>query len=200
MGKSNPKQLIVEGKEDLYAIACLMETYVDWPADPDLAPVNIQVGKSVDEILKKEFLTTQLKAPNLGTLGIVIDADISATGRFQSIVASLRDMVEGFPNGLPSSGLIVETNIGKRFGLWIMPDNRQEGAIETFLSLLVPEAASILWSYAVSSSEQALQHGASYKPTHFQKRQCTAFWLGKIRPASRSDEQSLGEFWTITRR
>ncbi len=174
MGKNNPKQLIVEGNEDLFSIACLMKAHIDWPDQPN-APVNIQVKGSVSEILKREYLTTQLKAPNLETLGIVIDADTSPIGHFQSIVTSLSEMVGEFPDRLPTSGLIVQTQMGKRFGLWIMPDNEQEGAIETFLSLLVPEKASDLWMHAISSSKQALQHGATYIPTHFQKAAMHSF-------------------------
>ena len=71
-------KLIVEGSEDLYAIAELMKHHVTWPdkqTDTEKWPVHIVLGKSADEILNQQYLALNVKEPGLKALGVMLDAD-----------------------------------------------------------------------------------------------------------------------------
>jgi Protein of unknown function (DUF3226) len=45
----------------------------------------------------------------------------------------------------------------KRLGIWIMPDNRSEGSLETFLRHLVPDQSEPAWKHAIESVEAAAE-------------------------------------------
>lgn len=91
-------------------------------------------------LLKSLPVTIRATVPT-HTLGIIVDADIHAAGRWQRIRQILVDEgYENLPETCPDSGLIVSTNdILPRFGLWIMPNNREEGIIESFIRQLIHE-------------------------------------------------------------
>lgn len=102
------------------------------------------VGSKPDEqgihsLLRSLPVTIRATDPT-NTLGIVVDADISATGRWQRIRQILtsegyRTVPDTFPNGL----IIPTNNVLPRFGLWIMPDNQEVGIIENFIRQLIHE-------------------------------------------------------------
>ena len=43
------------------------------------------------------------------------------------------------PQELPEKGLIVDTLNGIKFGIWMMPDNKMRGMLETFLAEIISE-------------------------------------------------------------
>ena len=137
MGRPNPKQLIVEGPDDLFAVAGLMSGHVDWPKGKKNAPVWIVNGGGVDKILERDYLPVVLKTPGLATLGVMLDADTNPQGRY----ASFRNLCSGFfpdlPGAMPINGLIAE-NPGQRIGLWIMPDNTLAGHSKHFCAIWFP--------------------------------------------------------------
>ena len=137
MPAPKPSQLIVEGYEDLYAVVGLMSAHIEWPEDKRQAPVNIEIGKSVSEILEDGYLTTILRKPGVRNTGIMFDADTSPKGRYESVRHICMKLFPALPVELPTSGLIVENVEQQRLGIWIMPDNSSEGSLETFLKYLV---------------------------------------------------------------
>ncbi|WP_375340360.1 DUF3226 domain-containing protein [Okeania sp.] len=44
-----------------------------------------------------------------------------------------------FPKNLPETSLIHNTNYGVKFGVWMMPDNKMCGMLETFFTYMIPE-------------------------------------------------------------
>lgn len=140
------KLLLVEGDFDKYFIGELLRQTPN-----EVGEINIEPFKKKDEVGSKPdeqgiysllgSLPVTIRATDpTNVLGIVVDADISVTGRWQRIQQVLTN--EGY-KGLPDTflnGLIIPTNdVLPRFGLWIMPDNQDEGVIENFIRQLIHE-------------------------------------------------------------
>ena len=143
---------MVEGTDDLFAIAGLMKAHIDWPDDPPKWPVFILDGKGVDKIAG--LLTAEIKAEKVQSFGLVLDADINAGGRYQRIRQLCSELFPSLPDEQPVEGLVVD-NGEKRFGVWLMPDNLSGGDLETFLRFLVPNGKEPLWTHACDAVHRA---------------------------------------------
>ena len=86
-----------------------------------------------------------------------------------------------FPKKFPSTGLIREIN-GIKFGVWIMPDNQQEGMLETFLSFMVEDKNETIWQYAQGVVKEAKNKGAAFKDSHFDKANIYTFLAWQDEP------------------
>ena len=171
MGEKYPKWLLVEGKNDVPAIASFMGHWTAWlgPKDKDKWPVYIEAAGSDGELLAEGYLSNQLKRSGMEALGMVIDANGNCAGRWQRVRQLCSGFFSAMPEKLPLSGLI-HTEPGKpRFGLWVMPDNTSSGMIETFLRLLVPNQNDPVWLYAQDAAKTAKERGAPYKDVHVHK-------------------------------
>ncbi len=175
------KRLLVEGTDDLYAIAELIGHHVEWPSRKEHAPVRIEWRDGVENILDEDTIPVRLKAPDTDILGVVIDADDEIDRRWRRISTLCAPFFSNIPIDLPPGGLITKNEVGKYFGIWIMPDNQKHGMLETFLRYLVPGNQASLWSYAERSTGEALNHGANYKSLHSDKAQIHT-WLAWADP------------------
>jgi hypothetical protein len=72
------------------------------------------------------------------------------------------------PEEMPDTGLVVDHE-GMRFGAWIMPDNKSDGDLETFLRYLVPNGGEATWKYAEDSVARARAMGAKCRAVHVAK-------------------------------
>jgi hypothetical protein len=148
----HPKRLLVEGLNDLHSVVSIMGEFVNWPKPKDQTPVGIEDMGSWDQVLDVEAISVRLKNPEVQILGLIFDANDSLAARYRSF----REICQGFdiPEQIPPDGLVVSSS-EKRLGLWIMPDNRSEGYLETFLRGLVPPQSRALWQHAVASTDTA---------------------------------------------
>ena len=128
-----PKILIVEGQDDKFSVISLMKHHIEWPENMEGWPVYVEVSFSVEEILTQGYLTAQVKAGHLQTMGVMLDADDHSAGRYQRLKDLLKQLFPGLPEGIAGDGLITENDDKKRLGIWIMPDNASEGCMEVFL-------------------------------------------------------------------
>jgi len=165
----NPNKLFVEGHDDLRSVVGLMRHHVKWSEKKTDAPVWIEIGSGVTKILQKEYLSTLMKDPSSKVLGVMLDADLDAGSRYDSFRKLCLDFFPTIPKTLPESGLIVDNSDGKRLGLWIMPDNASQGAMEMFLKFLVPPTEHNGWEHAVKSTLEAKTIGCKYKECHLDK-------------------------------
>ncbi len=190
-GKAKPNQLIVEGYDDLYSVVGLMRHHVPWPADPAEAPVNIQIGKSADEILEDGYLTALLKSPTVKRLGVMFDADDKpAAGRYTSIRKQCLDIFPSLPATMPSIGLVAQNTEQKRLGVWIMPDNLSPGDLETFLRYFVPDQSESVWKSATVAVIEARKLGACWRDCHQAKANLYT-WLAWQDPPSQKPGEAL---------
>lgn len=169
MDNFKPKQLIVEGAEDLFVVVGLMEHYITWPRGAREAPVHIEQGNGADEILRTGYITTKLKESGLQTLGIMLDADESFDGRVRRIYSLCRPIFPAIPEAFPKQGLIVDGDDGLRFGVWIMPDNSSHGMLESFLRGFVPTSSTPLFAHAESTVAAAMEMGCPCHRAHIDK-------------------------------
>lgn len=133
--------LFVEGKGDgnvIYAIAqhnCIGDKFEIESEGSD------GQAKLTFEIYVNE------NASKVKSIGIVIDADLSATSRWQSIRNILIETNNyTVPKDIPTEGLVLEPNKENkpRVGVWIMPNNKDKGMLEDFLALLTKENDPVL--------------------------------------------------------
>jgi hypothetical protein len=170
MPRAPEKKLLVEGKYDKYVIPRLIEANgIKWGERQEERTVEISDKGGYQELLKSGVLETELKASGLRTLGILIDADDSVISRWTAIRHRCQHIISGIPEQLPSNGLIATTNEGIRFGIWILPNNRDAGMMETFLKYLVPLQYDALWQFAQDSATEAKTRGAPYRIAHRDK-------------------------------
>jgi|SRR5579871_181847 len=182
---TNSNVLIVEGHDDKHSVIGLMEHHVDWPDGRENAPVYVDVGGSVDEILKRQYLSAQLKRAGLKSLGVILDGDMHPYGRYQRLRDICLEHFPSMPEEMPTGGLVITDHAGLRFGAWVMPDNQQGGDLETFLSRLVPGTAEVLWQHAVRSVDSARKMGATCRDCHLPKANLYT-WLAWHDPPSQS--------------
>ncbi len=164
----NPNLLIVEGHDDRMSVIGLMAHHVYWPDGKENAPVFIDLGLSADEILNPKYLSTQVKKPGLKRIGVLFDADIKLRMRYERLRTMCLPHFPALPEEMPAEGVIVEHQ-GIRFGVWIMPDNKSAGDLETFLRYLVPNTGEATWKHAEQSVAHARSIGAKCKDAHVAK-------------------------------
>lgn len=165
----HPKVLLVEGNEDKRVIPELIEANgVPWGETADEAIVFIKEFEGVSNLLKPGVIETELKASGVETVGIMIDANDNASGRFRQICERCKTVLPDMPDDLPDEGLIHSNDEGFRLGVWLMPDNKSRGMLETFLLFLAPTENSLV-KYAKKASKAAQRIGAPYKSVHSEK-------------------------------
>jgi hypothetical protein len=184
-----PNILIVEGVDDKHSVIGLMKDHTNWPVERRLWPVWVEVGNSVDQILAAGYLTTEIKASNAKTVGVMLDADIQMAGRYQRIRQLCAEVFPNLPGELPQAGLVIE-NDEKRFGVWLMPDNTSPGDLETFLRYLVPDTQEHLWHLACDSVAAAAAGGAKCRDRHVPKANLYT-WLAWQDPPGQSPGLAL---------
>ncbi len=182
---------MVEGYADLYSVVGLMSAHVPWPQGKLSAPVYIHMGNGAEEILKDCFLTTFLKSSVIKSFGVMLDADTKPRGRYIRIRSLASPFFPGMPSDLPNVGLVIENAAEKKqFGVWIMPDNKSEGGLETFLKHLVPNSAEPTWKHATESVQQAKRIGCGCRDPHVPKANLFT-WLAWQDPPGQSPGESL---------
>jgi hypothetical protein len=185
MHGANPNLLLVEGREEQRVIAHFMDQYVNWGDGPKDWVVRIKPYEGVDDLLQPPYIETELRAPGLQSLGIIIDANDQFPSRWSRVRERCRSFAQDFPAELPSHGLIYQHRNGLRIGVWIMPDNRSRGMLETFLGLVVTQTLSPLWDFAKESCRRSKEHGAPFTEPHFDKA-CIYTLLAWLEPPGRS--------------
>ena len=161
-------KLLVEGSTELRLIPELVKAQgIAW----DAAEVGSRVPYiddfgGVENILKAGTISAEFKASGLERLGVIVDANGNASGRWHAVrqrcESELPDMAD-LPEQIPPDGLVRERPDGSWLGVWIMPDNRHQGALEEFLLGIIPDDAAELLEYARHSVNRARELGASLR-------------------------------------
>ena len=189
-GSNHPRRLAVEGFEDLYSVVGIMRAYIDWPERVEEAPVWIEQVGSADEILDSTYLDVLLRSVPVKMAGIMIDANSNADSRYRRICNKCNSRFPRMPDKLPQDGLVVENEQGKRLGVWIMPNNASNGALENFLIELIPGPAKPLFKYARESVAGAREFDAPFRDAHSEKAQLYT-WLAMQDPPSQNPRNAL---------
>lgn len=178
--RGHPRLLFVEGDEDKRFVPWLVEGGCDiaWERDGSVV-VYIEAAGGVDAILRPGKLAAELRDSRREAVGVVIDADIDPRARWQAVrdrlSRELADLDPRCPEQAPEQGFIATVDADAprgpiRLGVWMMPDNRAPGMVQTLARALTPmDSAQPLHDLAEQSCDQAAQLGAPFRPTHRDK-------------------------------
>jgi hypothetical protein len=158
--RQEPKlRLLVEGQDDLFAIAHLLEkrfahgkSKVDAKKDTP-GKLHIKPYGGVEDLLAAGAI--EVAAKTYERLGIVLDANGNPLSRWKSVSDRLASVGVVLPSAPERGGTVVAgVDAGWRVGVWLMPDNASHGALEEFLLPLMPPG-DVLWSVAQTSTAGA---------------------------------------------
>ena len=148
--------LLVEGKDDEHVFYNLLEYY----KIPECFTIKNKEGR---DKLKKGFnnllatLDVELDRSGLSRLGVVIDADTDSHARWQSLCSILSKAgYTSLPLEPLIEGTIVEQVGRPTVGIWIMPNNQNAGAIEDFVSSLIP-LNDVFWPLAQDAIKRVVE-------------------------------------------
>jgi hypothetical protein len=177
--------MLVEGDDDKRVLPYFMEAFIPWGKTESEWPVRIEQFGGIENVLKPGVIEAELKASGLVSLGIVVDANDDPLDRWRRIRARCIGEFPSFPEGVDPNGLILENESGLRLGVWLMPDNKARGMLETFLSLFVPPTAEPLWQFAKECCVGCQGHQAPFKAAHLDKAHIHT-WLAWQDPPGQS--------------
>ena len=134
--------LLVEGPNDKSVILGLLQKN-----DVIISDFEIVVCGGIDNLPPQ--LELYLKnGTAYKMIGVVVDADISAEARWQQLKDRLMKTGKYDCKKMPlnSEGMIVapQESEDAKVGIWIMPDNQYQGALEDFLLKMIPQDDEIL--------------------------------------------------------
>ena len=130
------KKLLVEGNDDQHVIWAICERFKVYE--------NFDVIDCEGITNLYEQLPIRFKQAQVDTIGIIIDADSEIKDRWKSISSLLTLQGFSLPNEIPPEGLILNDHSGIIIGVWLMPNNNENGMLEDFISFLVPNEDNIL--------------------------------------------------------
>jgi hypothetical protein len=186
--------LLVEGPDEVRTIPYLMGLNgIDWGRDKNTI-VKLRNCEGYANIIKASAIAVELKADGIEALGILLDADEFPQNRWIAIRNACRNskMISNIPDDIPVKGLIIQADNGVRVGIWIMPDNKLPGMLETFLGYLIPTGTSSLWEFAESTINTAKTLGAPFSEAHRDKAQIYS-WLAWQKPPGLQIHQAIKE-------
>jgi len=161
--------LHVEGIDDAHVVHQLLARHqLDWPMHRDKRP-DSQFDPRAPEIRQAGDWNAVLDAMELSVsvssdrpVGFVLDTDLVPKARWQAVCHRLKRLGLELPAEVPREGFVAESeNFRTRVGVWLMPDNQRDGALETFLEDLVGDGDQLL-SIAENSTTHARQNGAQF--------------------------------------
>lgn len=173
--RAHPRLLFVEGKTELRLLPELLEPNgIVWPRGDE--PVFIREMDGFENFWRDREIDTELKVAGREAIGLVFDADESEDRRWETVARHCRSFAPDLPDAPQPGGWITEaTTAGPRFGIWMMPDNRSRGYLETFLEVLVPDEP--LWRYADEVVSEALVRGARFDAKRRRDKARIHSWL-----------------------
>jgi hypothetical protein len=190
--KTFPKKLLVEGDEDLRTIPYLIEENgIGW-GKKGSEIVNIISADGIEKLIEIDFINTHIKEPNLTIIGIMIDADESAPKRWSQLRNTCSNFYDNLPEILPENGLIHQEPDKPKLGVWLMPDNKLCGMLETFLTYLIRNEDNPILTHAKASRDIAKKLGAKYKDAHSDKAAIHT-WLAWQDPPGRQLHNAVME-------
>ncbi len=163
--KRLPNILLVEGSDDLYVTANLWEKSGLPKTDGHISIIDM---KGIDPLFNELSTRISLQS-NLENLGILVDADTDLNLRWRQLQQKLSQQGYAVPAKPDKSGTILTQSEKPNVGVWIMPDNTLTGAIEDFLTYLIPDPAKDeLWKLPQKCVDEAIALSVSIPRTKAQ--------------------------------
>ena len=138
LGSASGDAVYVEGRDD-HAIGQLL---IRRGADPEglLGFVNSGGKEGVLGAIR-----VSIGAGTGRSFGFVVDANDDLDATWRAVCSRLGSAGVDAPDQIPRDGFVGESSeFGARVGVWLMPDNRQTGALEDFLTDLIEVGDQLL--------------------------------------------------------
>ncbi len=171
----NRSYICVEGRDDAYVVRELLKQQgIDCHIE--------ERGKATGTVIKpfegKQHLLQSIKivveSSEVKSVGIVIDADDNVAATYRSVLDRLSKLGAIENQHDKVWDLVLETGKRLKIGVWIMPDNNSDGAVEDFLRVISNDQGG-LWQQ-VEHCFAAVQDKQLFTPAKKQKAKiCT--WL-----------------------
>ncbi|MBN2375365.1 MAG: hypothetical protein JXD22_03120 [Sedimentisphaerales bacterium] len=165
---SAPHRLLVEGKDDLHTIIHLMLRHgVNWESwsDDNKAIPYVHDCKSYSKLSD----VVAVSAKSHRRLGVIFDANSNPPSRWNQIRDRLSRENISIPDSPDPNGIIIDGSLpGSKIGIWMMPNNNLQGAIEDMLITLIP-GNDCCWAYAEEATNEAKSKGARFRENDFIK-------------------------------
>jgi len=113
------------------------------------------------------LLKDEDEAPKIKIIGVILDADDKdIDSRYKEIKGKVKNFYKKLPKKIPENGLVHSEGKQPRLGVWIMPNNKDNGALEEFYL----ELADIDTDFIDKTIQQAEEKNlTSFKPQHRNK-------------------------------
>ena len=168
--------LHVEGTDDVHVVKHLLLRHrIDCPLERDsrpgreFAPNAPEIRGAGDRNAVLDSIEPAVRFSNGRSVGFVIDADAEPRDRWRAVCGRLRVFGLDLPDQIPPGGFVHDVaEFGARVGVWLMPDNQREGALEQFLADLVDDNDTLL-PIAARSTGEAVEGGAEFPEVDRQK-------------------------------
>lgn len=182
-GLEQPKQLIVEGRDcEVFFTALLRKI--------GLSDVQVQnFGGNTDLRVFLQALRNMSGFADVGSLGLVRDADGNPGGAFQSICSALSGAGLSVPVG---PGQLTDTQ--PRVSVWILPDPRTQGMLETLVlrSVAADPAMLCVDDYLVCVAQRL---SAAAQPRLMDKARVQAFLASRHELRRLPGEAASAGYW-----
>ena len=135
-----------------------------------------QVLSRLNALLKKS------EKPNI--LGVILDADKDVNARYQNIKSKAKDknFYQNLPDSMPKTGLIHTERSLPKLGIWIMPNNQDNGALEEFYLELATNIDVDFIDKIIQQAEEK-KGITSFKPQHRNKAMMHTYFAWQDSPS-----------------
>lgn len=138
------QQLIVEGKDSIVLTNILMKRGLTKTPPLGYSTKEKYVEEFINEagsVSNVKFaLENALNQPDISNIGVVVDANAQGfESRIQSILDKVSEVlgVDQTSFSFDDSGFVFEPIQNLKIGIWVMPNNSDEGYLEHFVSELI---------------------------------------------------------------
>jgi hypothetical protein len=155
------KVLLVEGVNDCHVVLALCKAH----NVPETFGIY-ECGSDVNVLKRLNALIRRPNPPQV--IGVMLDADTSVQGRWQSIKSKLQHYSYTLPDKPDADGTVVETSSDEpKLGFWLMPNNQDSGMLEDFCAELA-QPESLAFARECVEQAQAMQV-TTFKEVHRSK-------------------------------
>ena len=163
-------ELHVEGRDDVHVVKHLLLRHrIDCPLERDSRPArefapNVpKIRSARDRNAVLDSIEPAVRVSNGRSVGFLLDSDGEPRDRWRAVCDRLRVFELDLPDEIPPEGFVGDVaEFGARVGVWLMPDNQREGALEQFLADLVDDNDALLPIAERSTAEASRKYGAEF--------------------------------------
>lgn len=115
-------------------------------------------------------------------IGVIIDADNNIDARYQEVKNKVSEFYKKIPLNITNKGLVHSENKLPKLGIWIMPNNQNNGALEEFYLELATEINTDFIDNLIKQAKS--ENLTSFKPQHRTKAIMHTYFAWQDKPGA----------------